>query len=98
VHLNGKSFSIPGHYFGDIAHFHKTISPELLRGFPNANPSSGAAEVDWIEALTELNGAESIAQPLNREDYKLHDSFFAKSLTIPEKTPFTAKALGLRCE
>jgi hypothetical protein len=94
IYLDGQVFNIAGMYFGDAAHFNNTIIPELLRGLPKAKPNPGAQEVDWIKSMTLLDGDDTIAQPLTRNGYTKHDNFLAKSLTIPEATPFNAATLG----
>jgi hypothetical protein len=93
MYLDGHVFNIAGLYHGDAAYFNDTIIPELLRGLPNPQSNPGAQSVSWLESLTLLNGA-NVAWPLGRTGYTLHDNFFAKSLTVPEATPFDATTLG----
>lgn len=94
VFLDGQTFRIGGQYYGDADHFNYNIGPELLRGLPIPNPRGEAEGVNWVQSLTDEDGSDTIAQPLTRVGYTQHDTFFAKSLTIPEATPFTANALG----
>jgi hypothetical protein len=94
-YLDGTAFNIAGMYFGDATLFNTTIVPELARGLTSQMiPNPGAATVDWISSMILLGGAPTISTPLPRTGYTLHDNFFAKSLTIPEASPFTPAALG----
>jgi hypothetical protein len=93
MYLDGRVFNIAGLYHGDAAYFNNTVIPELLRGLPDPKPNPGAQSVDWLESLTLLNGA-NVVEPTTRTGYLLHDTFFAKSLTIPEATLFDATTLG----
>jgi len=61
-----------------------------LRGLPSSTPSVKA--LGWIDSLTALSNEASLQEPLT--GYNAHDTFFAKSITVPESDPLTAAALN----
>jgi len=61
------------------------IAPELLRGLPTPS-SSSVQSLDWISSLANM-WATPLAQPLT--GYNEHDTFYAKSVLVPESSPLT---------
>lgn len=70
--------------------FRRTVLPFILTGF---NYSDVKVESqDWIKAITVLAGPDALSQPLGSK-LNLHDTFYAKSLVVPESTPLSTTAL-----
>ncbi|KAL8378118.1 hypothetical protein RB595_008701 [Gaeumannomyces hyphopodioides] len=92
IYMDGETFSISGTYFGSRSRFEGAIRPELLRGLGAAPSGQNTQVVDWITSLTLLGGGGSLAQPTEAGAYDEHDTFLAKSLTVPEASPLTPAA------
>ncbi|KAI4216102.1 MAG: hypothetical protein LQ351_001600 [Letrouitia transgressa] len=91
LYLDGSSFLIRGTYFGSIADFNNKIKPELLRTLPTPSATS-VQSVSWIESLTILADPQPLQQP--KTGYDQHDTFYAKSLVVPSKSPLTTQGLN----
>ncbi|KAL8287738.1 hypothetical protein RB597_000019 [Gaeumannomyces tritici] len=92
IYMDGETFSISGTYFGPRSRFDGVIKPELLRGLGAAPSGQSTEAVDWITSLTQLGGGGPLAQPTEAGAYDEHDTFLAKSLTVPEASPLTPAA------
>lgn len=94
INLNGvDSYGLGGTFFGTPEEFNKTIMPEFLRG--TAPPVEIVVQdYKWIPYLELMNVdvGVSIKEPLY--DYAEHDTFFAKSITVPESKGLTATTLN----
>lgn len=90
IYLDGSGYSLGGTFIGTEDEFNQKIAPELLRGLPSSTPSVKA--LGWIDSLTALSNEASLQEPLT--GYNAHDTFFAKSITVPESGPLTAAALN----
>ncbi|PBP18328.1 glucooligosaccharide oxidase [Diplocarpon rosae] len=88
---SGGSFSLSGWCMDcDAAVLSSAVLPALLAGFPGVVPT--VTEQGWIEALTEIAGAQPLEQPLGHE-YALHDTFYAKSIVSKNAHPLTTAAI-----
>lgn len=92
VTITASSFAVHGTYFGSIRKFSSTIAPALLIALKKAGvkvsmEDSSVEQLSWIESLTELGGAPTLAVPLT--GYDMWDNFFAKSVSVSE--PFGEK-------
>ncbi|KAF1961556.1 FAD-binding domain-containing protein [Byssothecium circinans] len=82
IFLDGVStFNLGGTFFGSPEEFNKAILPEITRSVPAPNNIVVEA-YDWIGYLKLMSDVNSIEVPL--EGYDEHDTFFAKSITVPE--------------
>lgn len=87
---NYGTFSLSGAFFGSVSEFNSKIKGEFLRNMP----TSGEVTVkpySWYDYLILVAGKDSIKEPLT--GYSEHDTFFAKSLTVPEKDGLSSAAL-----
>ncbi|PVH98462.1 Glucooligosaccharide oxidase [Periconia macrospinosa] len=83
IYLDGvATYNLGGTFFGTAEEFNKTIAPEILRTIPSPN-NTIIQEYDWISYLKFMSDVNRIEEPL--EGYDEHDTFFAKSITVPEK-------------
>ena len=91
VYMDGDgTFSMSGTYFGDLATFNSKIKPELLRTLPT--PGTPDIRVNnWLSSLQQLAGSDPLSEP--KSGYDKHDDFFAKSLVVPQSSPFTSTGL-----
>ncbi|KAF9731799.1 hypothetical protein PMIN06_012552 [Paraphaeosphaeria minitans] len=82
IYLDGNAtYNLGGTFFGTGAEFKSTIKPEFLRG--TAPPTQVAVEeYEWIPYLILMSDKTDIKEPLT--GYDEHDTFFAKSITVPE--------------
>ena len=87
---NYGTFSLSGAFFGSPEEFSSKIQPEFLRGVP-APGDVVVKPYSWYDYLVLVSGKKSIKEPLT--GYAEHDTFFAKSLTVPESDGFGAPAL-----
>lgn len=91
VYMDGDgAFSVHGSYFGDLAAFNNKVKPELLRTLPTSNTPDIRVN-NWISNLEQLADNNPVSQP--KSGYDKHDNFFAKSLVIPQSSPFTSAGL-----
>jgi len=87
---NYGTFSLSGAFFGTPSEFNSKILPEFRRNMP----APGTVTVQpyaWYDYLVLVSGKSSIKEPLT--NYAEHENFFAKSLTVPESSGFSAAAL-----
>lgn len=87
---NYGTFSLSGAFFGTPQEFTSRIQPEFLRGMPAAGDVT-VKPYSWYDYLVLVSGKTSIKEPLT--GYAEHDTFFAKSLTVPESSGLGAAAL-----
>lgn len=87
---NSGSFSLSGAFFGTPSEFNSNIKSEFLRGMP-ATGEVTVKSYTWYDYLVLVSGKASIKEPLT--GYDEHDTFFAKSLTVPEKDGLSSAAL-----
>lgn len=92
VTITASSFAVHGTYFGSIKTFNATVAPALLGALKQAGAKvamnkSSVQELTWIESLTQLGGAPTLAVPLR--GYDSRDNFFAKSVSV--SNPFGEK-------
>ncbi|KAK0742757.1 hypothetical protein B0T18DRAFT_481258 [Schizothecium vesticola] len=92
VTITASSFAVHGTYFGSIQTFNATVAPALLNALKQAGAKvamnkSSVQELTWIESLTRLGGAPTLAVPLT--GYDSRDNFFAKSVSV--SNPFGEK-------
>lgn len=88
---NYGGFSLSGAYFGSVADFNSKVKTELLRTMP-AVSSPVVQSMGWYDYLVKVSGESTIKTPTT--GYDLHDTFFAKSITVPESAGLTANALN----
>ena len=92
IYLDGvASYNLGGTFFGTPEEFNKTIGPELIRGVP-APSTVIVQKYSWIDYLILMSDKTDIREPLT--GYDEHDTFFAKSITVPEKNKLSANALN----
>ncbi|CAI6329227.1 unnamed protein product [Periconia digitata] len=83
IYLDGtKTYNLGGTFFGTPEEFNSTILPEILRSVPTPN-NTIVQDYGWIDYLKLMSDINNIVMPL--EGYDEHDTFFAKSITVPEK-------------
>ncbi|KAF7321863.1 FAD-binding domain-containing protein [Mycena kentingensis (nom. inval.)] len=84
----GKTVEIGGFYMGSEDEF-KTLIAGLLKetGEPNGKYMQ---VVSWLDALTQVNGGQWLDTTTKPDT---HDTFYAKSLVVPESAPLTDSAL-----
>lgn len=94
VTITASSFAVHGTYFGSMRKFNSAVAPALLGALKKSgvkvsmeDSSSSVEQLSWIESLTELGGAPTLAVPLT--GYDSRDNFFAKSVSVSE--PFGEK-------
>ncbi|RMZ67228.1 glucooligosaccharide oxidase [Pyrenophora seminiperda CCB06] len=87
---NGGSYSLSGAFFGSVDEFNTKIRPELLRTLPSATATVNS--MGWYDYTVLVSGKKTIKEPLT--GYDEHENFFAKSVTVPESTGFTANTLN----
>jgi len=87
---NGGSYSLSGAFFGSVDEFNTKIKPELLRTLPSATAT--VQSMGWYDYTVLVSGKKTIKEPLT--GYDEHEDFFAKSITVPESTGFTASTLN----
>ncbi|KAF2016725.1 Glucooligosaccharide oxidase [Aaosphaeria arxii CBS 175.79] len=89
-YLDGTGFSVSGAFFGSVDEFNTKIKPEFLRTL--ATPSSTTVKsYQWIDYLTLVSDKTTIVTPPT--GYDDHDDFFAKSITVPEKSGWSKASL-----
>ncbi|KAJ7071145.1 glucooligosaccharide oxidase [Mycena amicta] len=85
----GRDIEMTGYYMGNMTAFMAKFQPLLdATGQPNA---TYIQERGWIEALTEASGGKTLST-VGTPD--IHDTFYAKSLTVRNDTPLTTEALA----
>ncbi|RKF54679.1 Berberine bridge enzyme-like 15 [Erysiphe neolycopersici] len=85
------SFSLNGWCMRcDLQIFRSSILPSMLTGFKYLEIRVELQ--DWIQALTSSTFPDSLSQPLGGY-MKKHDTFYAKSLVVPETNPLTSNAI-----
>ncbi|KAH8925430.1 Glucooligosaccharide oxidase [Atractiella rhizophila] len=83
----GATFNLVGQWIGDAATLNATMKPFLdAAGQPD---SITFIEDDWLGVLLSLAGSTSLNTSLIQHP---SDTFYVKSLTIPEATPITLEA------
>jgi hypothetical protein len=88
---SGGSLSISGWCMDcNLSVFKNSVFPAMLNGFPNPKPS--VQQLGWIAALTAIGAPDPLSQPLGSA-YSSHDTFYAKSLVVPNSNPLTTKAI-----
>jgi hypothetical protein len=91
LYLDGvKSYNLGGTFFGTDKEFNATIKPEILRDVPVPGDQI-VQEYGWIDYLKLMSDVNNITEPLS--GYDEHDTFFAKSITVPEKDGLTKAAV-----
>lgn len=88
---NAGTFSLSGFFSGTVDEFNSKMLPEFLRNMPPAGPPT-VKSYSWYDYLVLLGGKDSIKEPTT--GYAEHDTFFAKSLTVPEADGLSAAALN----
>ncbi|OAG11159.1 FAD-binding domain-containing protein [Paraphaeosphaeria sporulosa] len=88
---NAGTFSLSGFFSGTVAEFNSKIKPEFLRNMPTAGTPT-VKSYGWYDYLVLLGGKDTIKEPTT--GYAEHDTFFAKSLTVPETDGLSAAALN----
>ncbi|KAF2688965.1 Glucooligosaccharide oxidase [Lentithecium fluviatile CBS 122367] len=82
IYLDGiAAYNLGGTFFGSPEEFNSTIMPELLRSIPAPGKIIVQA-YEWIPYLKLMSDRDAIEEPLT--GYDEHDTFFAKSITVPE--------------
>ena len=91
IFLDGvETYNLGGTFFGSVDEFNNEIQPEFLRTLPT--PKQIVVEsYDWIGYLKLMSDRDNITEPLT--GYDEHDTFFAKSITVPESSGLTATTL-----
>ncbi|KAJ7225636.1 hypothetical protein GGX14DRAFT_640035 [Mycena pura] len=85
----GKDIQFTGYYLGSETDFDRVSAPLLIAtGDPSAKYIQ---ERDWITALTEASGEPTLSTNHSRD---VHDTFYAKSLVVPQTSPITASAFS----
>ncbi|KAF1965070.1 FAD-binding domain-containing protein [Bimuria novae-zelandiae CBS 107.79] len=87
---NYGTFSLSGAFFGSVSEFNSKIKNEFLRNMP-APGEVTVQSYSWYDYLILVSGKDSIKEPLT--GYDEHDTFFAKSLTVPESDGLSSAAL-----
>lgn len=92
IYLDGKAtYQLSGTFFGSVEEFNAKIKPEFLRG--TATPIKIITDpYGWIPYLILLSDKTDIKEPLT--GYDEHDTFFAKSITVPETKGLTRTTLN----
>ncbi|KAF2640522.1 FAD-binding domain-containing protein [Massarina eburnea CBS 473.64] len=91
IYLDGAAaYNLGGTFFGTPEEFNATVLPEILRSAIAPNAIVVQA-YDWIGYLKLMSDVNSIEEPV--EGYDQHDTFFAKSITVPESDGLTKEAL-----
>lgn len=90
TYLDGSGYTLSGTFFGSVDEFNTKVKPEALRSIITPQKIN-VTSLDWISYLTVLAG-EDLKQPLT--GYDQHDTFFAKSITVPEADGLSAEALN----
>ncbi|KAJ8481694.1 hypothetical protein ONZ45_g15225 [Pleurotus djamor] len=85
---NRISMSLTGVYYGSRTNFDKVIQP-LLSKVPKPQ-STSVRQLGWIDSLVELGGINTISTTLRPDS---SDTFFAKSLMVPQEAPLTSAAM-----
>ncbi|KAL1602633.1 hypothetical protein SLS60_006050 [Paraconiothyrium brasiliense] len=88
---NAGTFSLSGFFSGTVDEFNSKIKPEFLRNMPTAGTAT-VKSYGWYDYLVLLGGKTTIKEPTT--GYDEHDTFFAKSLTVPEKDGLSTAALN----
>lgn len=91
IYLDGNAtYNLGGTFFGSVEEFNDKIKPEFLRSVPQ--PGKVITDsYDWIGYLTLMSDKTTIKEPLT--GYDEHDTFFAKSITVPEEDGLAATTL-----
>ncbi|KAF2734001.1 FAD-binding domain-containing protein [Polyplosphaeria fusca] len=89
----GDHFTMSGTFFGSAAEFNETIKPELLRGVPKPTVINTVEDMEWIPYLIIFGGLDNTIN-VPETGYDMHDDFFAKSITVPEKDGLSHNALA----
>lgn len=87
---NFGSFSLSGAFFGTVSDFQTRIEPEFLRNMPTPGATT-VKSYSWYDYLVLVSGKDSIKEPVT--GYDEHDTFFAKSITVPEADGMSSAAL-----
>ncbi|KAL5391115.1 hypothetical protein PMIN06_008536 [Paraphaeosphaeria minitans] len=91
---NSDTFSLSGYFSGTVAEFNSKILPEFLRNMPPAGTAT-VKSYGWYDYLVLLGGKDTIKEPTtDYAEHADHDTFFAKSLTVPETDGLSAAALN----
>jgi hypothetical protein len=72
--------------------FRDVVFPEMLAGWPIQTSDILVETLEWIPALIYLASPDPLAQPLGYE-YKIHDTFYAKSVVSKEAEPLSNASL-----
>ncbi|KAF2444499.1 carbohydrate-binding module family 18 [Karstenula rhodostoma CBS 690.94] len=88
---NAGTFSLSGFFSGNVSEFNTKIQPEFLRKMPPAGPPT-TKSYTWYDYLVLLSDKKTIIEPTT--GYADNDTFFAKSLTVPETDGLSAAALN----
>jgi len=92
IYLDGVStYNLGGTFFGTVDEFNAKIKPELIRGVPTPGEIV-VQSYSWYDYLILMSDKTSIIEPLT--GYDEHDTFFAKSITVPEEDKLSANALN----
>ncbi|KAF1965855.1 FAD-binding domain-containing protein [Bimuria novae-zelandiae CBS 107.79] len=92
IYLDGNvTYNLGGTFFGTPEEFNKTIVPELLRGTAPSTKIT-VQKYEWIPYLILMSDKTHIVEP--KQGYDEHDTFFAKSITVPEPKGLTATTLN----
>jgi len=87
---NYGTYSLSGAYFGSVADFNSKVKPELLRSLPSNTAT--VQSLSWYDFNLKVSGESTLKTPVT--GYDLHDNFFAKSTTVPEKDGLTATTMN----
>ncbi|KAF1844760.1 carbohydrate-binding module family 18 [Cucurbitaria berberidis CBS 394.84] len=88
---NSGTYSLSGAYFGTVAEFTAKVKTELLRTLPSASVNV-VQSMSWYDYLVKVSDKTAIKEPLT--GYDEHDTFFAKSVTVPEPDGLVAKTVN----
>ncbi|KAF2711128.1 Glucooligosaccharide oxidase [Pleomassaria siparia CBS 279.74] len=92
IYLDGvAAYNLGGTFFGTVDEFKATYEPELLRGIPTPTVPVIVDKYAWYDYLILMSDKTSIIEPLT--GYDEHDTFFTKSITVPETQKLSATAL-----
>jgi hypothetical protein len=81
IYLDGTAYNLGGTFFGSVEEFNEKIKPEFLRSVPQ--PGKVIVEsYGWYDYLILMSDKTQIIEPTH--GYDEHDTFFAKSITVPE--------------
>ena len=91
IYLDGSVYNLGGTFFGTVEEFNSKIAPELIRTLPTPAVTI-TKSYNWIDYLILMSDKTDIREPLT--GYDEHDTFYAKSITVPESDKLSAPPLN----